>query len=87
MTEARIDAPADEADAIHGFQFAHDRFERPDAGDHEAVGVQDVLGLGAEDDLSTGALECPDSRTDIPGTVVQHGDGRFPFGRRRLHRG
>ena len=56
-TPAR-DPAADEADAVHGFQFAHYRFEGAHAGNNESVGVQHVLRLGAEDDLCPRTFEC-----------------------------
>ena len=58
-------APADEPDSVHGLELAHHRFEGTHAGDHEAVSVEHVLGLGAEEDLGTGAFEGPDGRADV----------------------
>ena len=69
---------------VHGLEFAHDGFEGADAGDHQAVGVQHVLRLGAEDDLGAGAFQGADGRADVAGTVVQDRDGGFALGRGRL---
>ena len=53
-------AAADEADAVHGLEFAHDGFKSADAGNHQAVGFQNVLRLGAKDYLCTCPFERPD---------------------------
>ena len=81
------DAAADHADGVDGLELAHDRFERADAGDDEAVGVEHVLRLGAEDDLGTGPLERADGGTDVAGAVVEDRDGGLALGRRRLGAG
>ena len=59
------DAAADHADGVNGLEFAHDGFEGADAGDDEAVGVEDVFRLGAEDDFGAGPLQRADGGADI----------------------
>lgn len=67
------------ADGIDGLEFLHDSLVSADAGNYQAIGVEDVLRLGAQQDVGTGAFQCADSGTDVARAIVQHRYGGLAF--------
>ena len=64
----------DKAGSINRPQLVHDRAEGTDTGNHQAIGLGDLVGVVGQGDLRSDAFQGTHRRTDIAGSVGQDGD-------------